>query len=365
MVAQLIKQADGSYEYVDVMTTARSKPLPPINLLSQVSTEAAKSLPVTDEFEAYEGAKKGGDELISAPSITEQTEKITREIPGQVVFDEKTGQFITKKAKAIDLEYKPGKVTPESTEMTALEKVMSMPSMAGTGDAGLEKAYKLMERQQRATEALTRAQTIGSYAQTGMQLYNIASGKDYAPPWSVPLKYKGQSLTSMPVGKGTLGGVGTAGMIGYGVSGLLGGKPKQQKGAGVGSAIGMAAGGPIGGVVGGVIGHVIGGKVVCTMMNESYGFGSFRSAIWLKYAKDNLTKEHEIGYHIIFIPLVNYAKQKGFLNNIIKKILEHIAIHRTIDIRKETRNKIHLLGRIYRKVLEPICYIIGRIKSWQ
>ena len=368
MVAQLIKQADGSYEYVDVMTTAKSKPLPPINLLSQVSTEAAKSLPVTDEFEAYEGAKKGGDELISAPSITEQTEKITREIPGQVVFDEKTGQFITKKAKAIDLEYKPGKVTPESTEMTALEKVMSMPSMAGTGDAGLEKAYKLMERQQRATEALTRAQTIGSYAQTGLSLFNITSGKDgVLKKLTTPIKFRGSSLTSMPIGtRGTtLGGAGTAGMLGYGVSGLLGGKPRQQKGAGVGSAIGMVAGGPIGAVVGGAIGHVIGGKVVCTMMNESYGFGSFRSAIWLKYAKDNLTKEHEIGYHIIFIPLVNYAKQKGFLNNIIKKILEHIAIHRTIDIRKETRNKIHLLGRIYRKVLEPICYIVGRIKSWQ
>jgi len=72
MVAQLIRQDDGSYDYVEVATP---KPLATTNLLSQVSTEAAKPLPVTDEFEAYEGIKKGGDELISAPSITEQTQQ--------------------------------------------------------------------------------------------------------------------------------------------------------------------------------------------------------------------------------------------------------------------------------------------------
>ena len=91
MVAQLIRQDDGSYDYVEVGTV----PLPKIPPLS-----------IPGEFEAYEGAKKGGDELISAPSITEQTERIQREIPSQVEFDEKTGTFITKKAKTIDLEYK-------------------------------------------------------------------------------------------------------------------------------------------------------------------------------------------------------------------------------------------------------------------
>ena len=29
-----------------------------------------------------------------------------------------------------------------------------------------------------------------------------------------------------------------------------------------------------------------GGKIVCTMMNDSYGFGSFRNKIWLKHSKD-------------------------------------------------------------------------------
>jgi len=261
MVAQLIKQADGSYEYVEAMAARKTEPLPSINLLSQVSTEAAKSLPVTDEFEAYEGVKKGGDELVSAPSITEQTEKITREIPGQVVFDEKTGQFITKKAKTIDLEYKPGKVTPESTELTSLQKVMSMQPMAGTGDAGLERAYSLIEQRQKLQEQQQKFQQYTQLAQVGMDAYSLVTGKDLGLKKLLsPIKFKGSSLTSMPIGtRGTtLGGAGTAGMLGYGVSGLLGGKPRQQKGAGVGSAIGMVAGGPIGAVIGGAIGHVIG-----------------------------------------------------------------------------------------------------------
>ena len=98
-----------------------------------------------------------------------------------------------------------------------------------------------------------------------------------------------------------------------------------------------------------------GGKIVCTMMNNSYGFGSFRNKIWLKHSKD-LAPEYQIGYHKIFLPLVKLSKT----NKVLKKTLEHIAVHRTIDIRQEARGKMHLLGRVYRKILEPICYIVGK-----
>ena len=98
-----------------------------------------------------------------------------------------------------------------------------------------------------------------------------------------------------------------------------------------------------------------GGKIVCTMMNVSYGFGSFRNKIWLKHSKD-LAPEYQIGYHKIFLPLVKLSKT----NKILKKTLEHIAVHRTIDIRQEARGKMHLLGRAYRKILEPICYWVGK-----
>jgi len=96
-------------------------------------------------------------------------------------------------------------------------------------------------------------------------------------------------------------------------------------------------------------------KIVCTMMNESYGFGSFRNKIWMKFHKD-LSPEYQRGYHKLFLPLVKIAKK----NIIVKKILEHIAVHSTIDMRQSMRGKTHLLGRIYRKILLPLCYWVGK-----
>ena len=100
-------------------------------------------------------------------------------------------------------------------------------------------------------------------------------------------------------------------------------------------------------------------KIVCTMMNKSYGFGSFRNKIWMKF-HGNISPEYQKGYHKLFLPLVNYAKQKGTTNKIIKNILEHIAVHSTIDMRQTLRGKTHILGRVYRKIILPLCYLAGR-----
>lgn len=105
-----------------------------------------------------------------------------------------------------------------------------------------------------------------------------------------------------------------------------------------------------------------GGKIVCTMMNESYGFGNFRNKIWLRHSRD-LPKEYEIGYHAIFLPLAKFAKGEGKLNKVVKKTLEHIARHRTLDLKQEMKGKTHTLGRVYRKILEPICLMVGKIKK--
>ena len=122
---------------------------------------------------------------------------------------------------------------------------------------------------------------------------------------------------------------------------------------------GGASYGPHKGGSGSGSGSGSGGKIVCTMMNESYGFGSFRNKIWMKFHKD-LSPEYQTGYHKLFLPLVNYSKKDGVTNKIIKKALEHIAVHSTIDMRQEARGKKHMLGRIYRKILEPICYWVGK-----
>ena len=57
---------------------------------------------------------------------------------------------------------------------------------------------------------------------------------------------------------------------------------------------------------------------------------------------------------------MKYARQPGMSSRCVRRVLEHIAVHRTIDIRQEARGKVHLLGRVYRKILEPICYWVGK-----
>jgi len=242
MASQLVLNDQGQYEYQEV-----DKP--------------QKTTLNTQEFEAYEGQKK--ENLVSSPSITEQTEKITREIPGQVRFDEKTGQFAEVEPEKRTIDYTPGAITPESTEMTSLEKVMSMKPMAGTSDGGLERAYSLIEQQNKLAAQQQKFEQYTQLAKTGLDVYNLASGKDISiftggginkGAGTTPIKFLGT-----PVGThgATVGTIGAAGAAGYTVSGMLGGNKKQQKAAAIGSAIGMT-GGPIGAVIGGTIGHVLG-----------------------------------------------------------------------------------------------------------
>ena len=107
-----------------------------------------------------------------------------------------------------------------------------------------------------------------------------------------------------------------------------------------------------------------GGKIVCTAMNKEYGFGSFRNAIWLAQSKD-LDPAYEKGYHKLFLPLVNYAYkagEKNALQRILRGVLEHIARHRTADIWKQKRSKKRdTYGMIYRAIIEPICYVVGKV----
>jgi hypothetical protein len=128
--------------------------------------------------------------------------------------------------------------------------------------------------------------------------------------------------------------------------------------------LGAAYGAPVGQVSTTQSQQSGGGKIVCTMMNEqAYGFGSFRNAIWLKHSADMPNaKVYEKGYHTLFLPLVEFAKGEGKLNKVVRNVLAHIARHRTADIYKQMRgNKRDTLGRVYRAILEPICYLVGKV----
>jgi hypothetical protein len=110
-----------------------------------------------------------------------------------------------------------------------------------------------------------------------------------------------------------------------------------------------------------------GDKIICTAMNDHYGFGSFRNAIWLAYADRHLTKAHEVGYHTIFLPLVKFGFKQGNgrLNLLVRSILEWGTRHRAIDLRAEMRGgRRDLQGRIIRMIFEPLCYIVGKLKGY-
>jgi hypothetical protein len=103
-----------------------------------------------------------------------------------------------------------------------------------------------------------------------------------------------------------------------------------------------------------------GGKIICTMMNESYGFGHFRNQIWLEQSA-SLDPAIERGYHKIFLPVIAFAKGDGWMSRMARKIMEHGARHRTADIWKQKRGKRDRIGQAYRLVFEPICYVVGKL----
>ena len=113
--------------------------------------------------------------------------------------------------------------------------------------------------------------------------------------------------------------------------------------------------------------------VVCTMMNDTYGFGGFRNRIWHKFweekgsnGRKGSTQNYrmEKGYHTVFIPLVKIARKNDAFALMVRKILTHMGRHVTADFYGEMRGKKRdTLGRIYRCIFEPICWSLGRFKK--
>ena len=102
-----------------------------------------------------------------------------------------------------------------------------------------------------------------------------------------------------------------------------------------------------------------GKSIVCTAMYQTTGLQDWAKAmkIWYIYQKKYLTLQHQEGYHKLFKPFVK-AMHKS---NIIKAIGAHFAKHRTQHLKHVMFNsKPSLLGKIYNKILEPICYWAGR-----
>jgi len=102
-------------------------------------------------------------------------------------------------------------------------------------------------------------------------------------------------------------------------------------------------------------------KIVCTAMNEDYGFGAYRNAIWLKYSELNYKDKPEIekGYHALCLPMLRIRKK--WYGKLTYAWLKHVVKHRTADLKAEMYDKKRdRIGQAWRFVLEPLCYLVGK-----
>jgi len=266
MALQLIKdKITGIYKYQEI-----GKPTTPV-----IDTSA---------YDAYTGGQKTtlATGTGATTDIGQQTESILRETPGQVQFNPQTGTIEQKdsEGKKIGVDTITDiSTTGEQTEMmeTPIEKAARIAAMTGgtgqTDQMGFDDSLI-----RRSLDLQERAQKINSITKTadlGLQAYRAYKGIG-----NVGSVIQGTTGPITPLTGGSFGGstfmsgaggAAVAGGLGYGVSKMLGGSPKENRAAGVGSAVGMAVGGPVGGVVGGVIGKVFGCFLPDTLVSMTDG----------------------------------------------------------------------------------------------
>ena len=233
----------------------------------------------TSGYEAYTGNQKTSL-ATGQTDLGQQTQDILqRDTGGQLTYDaatqsfKRTGEKETGVGvgKITDISSTGQQTTPGETPFDKVARITAMTPM-GTGttpsidQSQIDRALALQEKQQR----------MGSLMQTadlGLKAYRTFKGLKSGSIMGTtgPIT----PLTGGSFGGSTFmsgaGGAAVAGGLGYGVSKMLGGSPKENRAAGVGSAVGMAVGGPVGGVVGGVIGKVFGCFLPDTLVSMSDG----------------------------------------------------------------------------------------------
>ena len=250
--------------------------------LYQTVQQSQPTNPVVDTsgYEAYTGNQKTSL-ATGQTDLGQQTQSILqRDTGGQLSYDPTTQSFKRTGEKEsnigvsniTDISSAGQQTTPGETPFDKVARITAM-TPTGTGTSGIDqnqidRALALQEKQQR----------MGSLMQTadlGLKAYRTFKGIS-----GTGLSIPGTTGPITPLSGGTFGGstfmsgaggAAVAGGLGYGVSKILGGSPKENRAAGIGSSIGMAVGGPVGGVVGGVIGKVFGCFLPDTLISMTDG----------------------------------------------------------------------------------------------
>jgi hypothetical protein len=186
---------------------------------------------------------------------------------------------------------------------------------------------------------------------------------DRQASWGSNIADRGSAVTSMfgkgemtAAGKATLYGSAGAGGAAF-LTGLISGDSPieaARTGLKVGAAtyIGTALLGPLGGLIGGILG----GRVICNELMRQGVMTREHVVLDYRFTRDYLTPTHVKGYHVWAVWMV-----KQMRNGRMVKLWAHVAGHRANEIAHiyGKRDKPDYLGKVYRKILEPICWSIG------
>jgi hypothetical protein len=134
-------------------------------------------------------------------------------------------------------------------------------------------------------------------------------------------------------------------------------KAAKSAGAGaIGKMIGTAIMPGIGGFIGGALGTILGGRVICNELMRQGLLTRKQVVMDYKFTRDYLTPTHVNGYHIWAVWMVKQMRKGKYV-----KFWKHVAGHRANEIAYiyGERDKPDYLGKIYRKILEPTCWVVG------
>jgi hypothetical protein len=174
----------------------------------------------------------------------------------------------------------------------------------------------------------------------------------------------GQELFSKP----NVAAAGANFAISFGLDLIMGKDPveaaKSSAASAVGATIGGTVGGPIGAFIGGTLGRIIGGRVICNELHRQGLMAREHVLLDYRFTRDYLTPQHVNGYHIWSIWMVRHMRKGRFV-----KFWSHVAGHRAKEIAYiyGKQNKPDYLGKIYRKIFEPTCWLLGcfsRAADW-
>ena len=162
--------------------------------------------------------------------------------------------------------------------------------------------------------------------------------------------------------KGNIGGAFGAGIGAIGVNLLLGKNLKESVKSGVGVGLGQFIGNAIfpgfGGFIGSALGGMLGGRVICNELMRQGLMTRKHVLLDYRFTRDHLTPTHVKGYHVWALWMVKQMRKGKFV-----KFWKHVAGHRANEIAYiyGERDKPDYLGKVYRKILEPICWSVGML----